>query len=157
HGIDTLELGQAMARAAAALGRPIDLLAMNACQMASVEVAYQIRENVGVYVATEEYMPAVGMPYHDILTHLGAEPAMDAAQLGRTIVERYCAFYKDPEIKPKLPWGQTAGTIVFPPGATLAALDLGRVGQVTEMVRALRTALQSDLNAQYDALWESAD
>jgi hypothetical protein len=166
HGIDAVELGQAMSQAAAALGRPIDLLAMNACQMASVEVAYQIREHVGVYVASEEYMPVappptpiVGLPYRDILTRLGAEPAMDAAQLGKMIVERYCALFEEPGIKGSLPWGKPIprSTITFPQGATLAALDLSRVGHVAEAVQRLRAALLADLNGQYDALFEAAD
>jgi hypothetical protein len=157
HGIDTLELGQAMAQAATILGKPLDLLAMNACQMASVEVAYQIRQHVGIYVATEEYMPALGLPYDDILSRLGAKPAMDAAQLGRIIVERYCASFDTPEMKAQLPWGQPVGKITFPPGATLAALDLRGMERVAEAAQALSAALRADMNSQYDALWEAAE
>jgi hypothetical protein len=168
HGIDAVELGQAMAQAAALLGRPIDLLAMNACQMASAEVAYQIRDHIGVYVASEEYMPVqlapnlpavVGLPYRDILTRLGAEPAIDGAQLGKMLVERYCAFFEQPDVKNSLPWGKpiAGSSIVFPAGTTLVAIDLGQSGRLAEAVQALRGALHANLNGQYDALWEAAN
>ncbi len=93
HSLDAVELGGVVRNAATLLGRPLDLLGMNACQMASAEVAYEARAGARVFVASQEDMPAESWPYDDILPRLVAQPDMDAAVLGKLIVERYCAFF----------------------------------------------------------------
>ncbi len=94
HSLDTIELGRAIAKAAQALGRPLDLVGMNACQMSSAEVAYQLRGSAEVYVASQEDMPVQGWPYDDILPRVAAQPGMDAAALGTLVVERYLAYFQ---------------------------------------------------------------
>jgi hypothetical protein len=91
----------------------------------------------------------VGLPYRDILTRLGAELAMDAAQLGKMLVERYCAFFDEPDVKGNLPWGKPlqASTITFPPGVMLVAIDLSRLGRLAEAVKALRAVLMAAWHA----------
>src|SRR3954454_23951675 len=93
HSLDTIELGRAIAKAAQAIGRPLDLVGMNACQMSSAEVAYQLRGSAEVYVASQEDMPVQGWPYGDILPRLAAQPDMDAPVLGRLVAERYLAHF----------------------------------------------------------------
>jgi len=148
HALDTIELGNVMAEASRALGRPLDLLAMNACQMATVEVAYQVREHVGVYIASEENMPVAGLPYDKILSLLGAQPALETMELARQIVEHYCGFFK---AATDYTWGQDG----LPLGATLTALNLGRVESLVQSVQHLAAVLRADLTNQYDAVWEA--
>jgi hypothetical protein len=145
HSLDTIELGQVVADAARSLGRPLDLLGMNACQMSSAEVAYQLRGGAGVYVASQEDMPAQGWPYDDILPRLSAQPDMDAAALGRLVVERYCAyFHANP-----LPWGQDG----LPAGVTLAAIQLDSISKLAGAVQALAAVLRDDMTSLSDAIW----
>src|SRR5262245_60467002 len=45
HSLDTLELYRVMRAVAKTIGQPIDLLGMDACLMASLEVAFQIKDS----------------------------------------------------------------------------------------------------------------
>jgi hypothetical protein len=145
HSLDTIELGQIAAQAAGILDQPLDLLGMNACQMGNVEVAYQVRGNVRVYVASEEDMPVQSWPYDDILTRLAAQPDVDADALGRMVVERYCAYFR----ANPLSWGQWG----LPQGVTLSAVHLDKVADVADAARSLAAALQADISGQLEAIW----
>lgn len=146
HSIDCVELGKVVAHAAKLVGQPIDLLGMNACQMASAEVVYQCRDHARVYVASQEDMPAQSLPYDEILNHLVANPTLDGSALGKLIVERYCAFYKDDQT---LPWGQ--GT--FPPGVTLAAINPTRAAELGTAAQALAAALTNAMDDDLESVW----
>lgn len=148
HALDTLELGRVAAEARQILGQPINLLGMNACQMASAEVAYQLRGNVQLYIASQEDMPAQSWPYDDILTRLGAAPNMPAEALARLIVERYCGWFRD-NINLKQSWGKGG----FPPGVTLSALQLAGTQQLSSTMNTLAAALQADIAGQLNAIW----
>jgi hypothetical protein len=145
HSLDTIELGRAIAKAAHELGRPIDLVGMNACQMSSVEVAYQLRGSAEVYVASQEDMPVQGWPYDDILPRLVAQPAMDAAALGALVVERYHDYFQ----ASALPWGRDG----LPAGVTLAATRLDGIPKLAGAVQALAAALAGEIDSLSDAVW----
>jgi hypothetical protein len=97
HSLDTLELGNVLAEAHAALGRPLDLLGMDACLMSCLEVAYQSEKDVRAMVSSEELEPGDGWPYDKILADLRSNPSMDGAALGRVVVKRYIESYKSRE------------------------------------------------------------
>ena len=145
HSLDTIELGSALSKAASELGRPIDLVGMNACQMSSAEVAYQLRGSAEVYVASQEDMPVQGWPYDDILPRLVAQPGMDAATLGKLVVERYREYFQ----ASALPWGQDG----LPAGVTLAATRLDGIPRLASAVQALAATLHSDIATLSDAVW----
>jgi Clostripain family len=145
HSLDTIELGRAIAKAAQELGRSLDLVGMNACQMSSAEVAYQLRGSAEVYVASQEDMPVQGWPYDDILPRLAAQPNMDAAALGTLVVERYLAYF---QANP-LPWGQDG----LPAGVTLAATRLDGIPKLASAVQSLAASLQADIATLSDAIW----
>jgi len=145
HSLDTIELGRAIAKAAQELGRPLDLVGMNACQMSSAEVAYQLRGSAEVYVASQEDMPVQGWPYDDILPRLAAQPDMDAAALGTLVVERYVAYFQASQLQ----WGQDG----LPAGVTLAATRLDGIPKLAGAVQALAASLQGDIATLSDAIW----
>lgn len=145
HSLDTIELGRALAKAAQELGRPLDLVGMNACQMSSAEVAYQLRGSAEVYVASQEDMPVQGWPYDDILPRLAAQPDMDAAALGTLVVERYLAYFQTNQ----LPWGQDG----LPAGVTLAATRLAGIPKLAGAVQSLAASLQGEIATLSDAIW----
>ncbi len=142
HSLDTIELGKVTDKVAQILGQPIDLLGMNACLMSAIEVAYQLRLSVRVYVASEDLMPAQGLPYDDILNRLKAQPAMDAVTLGKLLVERYCAYL-------------LASSPQTPLTATLTALQLDGIERVATAVSAFASALQADIGGEIKEVWDA--
>ena len=95
HSLDTLELGEVLAKAHKELGRPLDLLGMDACLMSCLEVAYECAADVRAVVSSEELEPGDGWPYEKILADLRSNPGMDGAGLGRVVVKRYIESYKN--------------------------------------------------------------
>src|SRR3954447_3250902 len=94
HSLDTLELGEVLARAHKELGRPLDLLGMDACLMSCLEVSFQSAADVRTVVSSEELEPGDGWPYDKVLGDLRTNPGMDGAHLGRVVVKRYVESYK---------------------------------------------------------------
>jgi hypothetical protein len=128
--LDTLELEEVLASAHRRLGRPLDLVGMDACLMTMLEVAYEIREHARVLVGSEEVEPGAGWPHDTILGDLVTRPAMTGADLGRTIVARYaewCRAHRDQ--------------------GTQSALDLTRLDDLAEAVDALAGALLARLRS----------
>jgi hypothetical protein len=95
HSLDTLELGNVLAKTRKLLGRPLDLLGMDACLMSCLEVAFQSAGDVRSIVSSEELEPGDGWPYHTILADLRKKPTMDGAALGTAVVKHYIESYKD--------------------------------------------------------------
>ena len=74
HSLDTIELGNVLKKAHEMLGRPLDLLGMDACLMSCLEVAYQGEKDVRAVVSSEELEPGDGWPYDKILADLRSNP-----------------------------------------------------------------------------------
>jgi hypothetical protein len=74
-------------------GKKIDLLGMDACLMAMVEVAYQLRDSVQITVGSEEEEPFEGWPYDQVLKVLKNKPRTSAPTLAREIVKAYVKSY----------------------------------------------------------------
>ena len=126
--LDTRELERVLATGHRLLGRKIDLVGMDACLVAMLEIAWQLRDHARVLVGSEEIEPGTGWPYAAILRDLIARPAMSPAELSATIVRRYVRAYK---------WTWQ--------GVTQSAIDLSRldelVGAIDRLAGALLTAL----------------
>jgi hypothetical protein len=129
--LDNKELKQVVAHARRVLGRPLDIVGMDACLMTMLEVAYQLRDHARILVGSQELEPAEGWPYTAILADLVGRPAMTAAELARTIVHRYVESYADD--------GEDV---------TQSAIDLGKlddlVGAVDRLARTLLGALPDE-------------
>ncbi|HEX3480116.1 MAG TPA: clostripain-related cysteine peptidase [Kofleriaceae bacterium] len=69
---------------AASLGGHVDLLAINACWMATLEVEYELRDAAPAIVASQVY--AKPWPYRAIVEALSRRPVQTAEQLAQTIV-----------------------------------------------------------------------
>jgi hypothetical protein len=69
---------------AASLSGQADVLALNACWMATLEVEYELRHAAAVLVASQVY--ARPWPYRAIVEALSRRPAQSAEQLAQTIV-----------------------------------------------------------------------
>ena len=75
------------------LGTNLDILGLDACLMAMLEVAYEVRGSVDYVVASEELEPGNGWPYDDFLARLVAAPTSTPEQLSKWIVQDYITFY----------------------------------------------------------------
>lgn len=141
HSLDTLELGRVAGEIANTIGQPLDVLGMDACLMANLEVAYEVRKAVRYLVASEELVPAHSWPYKEVFGALRANPTMTGDELAKLVVDRYIAYY----------------TANPPSGGdvTKVALDLGRIDDVVKTVDQLAEALRADMSTVADALWEA--
>jgi hypothetical protein len=72
-----------------AVPQHIDLIGFDACLMAMVEVAYEVKAECSVFVGSEQLEAGEGWPYDTIMADLVANPFMTPAQLGAVIVNRY--------------------------------------------------------------------
>jgi hypothetical protein len=113
-----------------------DLLGFDACLMGMVEVAYEIREQASVMVASEKKEPGSGWPFHTILTDLVASPSMSTSQLGSTIVSRYYQSFGNDEI--------------------LSSIDLSAMDNLTTKIDALAQALRYHWNNDAGACVQAA-
>lgn len=82
------------------LGQPIDLVAMDACLMSMVEIAYQIKDSVRILVASQQVVPGAGFYYTEITSQLALNPAaIGSMELARIMVESYNDFYSRTTVK----------------------------------------------------------
>ncbi len=84
---------QQLATALQATGK-LDILAMDACLMQMMEVAYEARKGADYIVASEETEPGDGYTYNTFLAPLAAKPDMGAAELSRVMVDAYTDHYQ---------------------------------------------------------------
>jgi Clostripain family len=139
HSLDTLELQRVMDTVAETVGQPLELLGMDACLMASLEVAYQIKGSVRALVASSELVPGHSWPYSAIYGAVRNEPEMSGTALARLAVEQYVQFYA-----------------ANPPAAgdvTKVALDLGKVDTIGAAARTLADTLTQDMAKHTAVIW----
>jgi len=70
------------------------ILAMDACLMQMLEVAYEIRTGADYVVGSEETEPGDGYTYNTWLAPLAAKPSMTQAELSKTMVDSYTDHYQ---------------------------------------------------------------
>jgi hypothetical protein len=140
HSLDTVELGNVLKQAVARLGRPFDLLGMDACLMSNLEVAFQVRPYAAHMVASEENEPNNGWPYDAVLRLLADDPDTPARELAAHIVQAYVRSYVD------------AG---YSGPVTQTALDLSKVGDVARAMDGLADALMRHLPDAAFEMWKA--
>jgi hypothetical protein len=141
HSLDTLELARVAGVIADFVGQPLELLGMDACLMANLEVAYELRKLVRYLVASEELVPGHSWPYEKIFGALRENPGLGGAEFAKLVVDQYVSFY-------------TAN----PPAAgdvTKVALDLSLVGDLADATNQLAAALRGDVTKLGTALWKA--
>lgn len=87
-------LSSAMSAIKTMLGKKIDLIGMDACLMAMVEVCYQVRQFADVFVGSQQTEPGEGWNYRSFLAALTAKPSLGSLGLATSIVQAYKEFYK---------------------------------------------------------------
>jgi hypothetical protein len=84
-----------LARGVMNSGVSFDVIDFDACLMAMYEVAYEFFGLSDYLVFSEEVEPGPGNPYDTILKALDDRPGMDGADLSKTIVDAFAAYYAD--------------------------------------------------------------
>jgi hypothetical protein len=138
HSLDTVELGKALSQVRKIVGKPIDLLGMDACLMSNLEVAYQARPYVKYIVASEESEPNEGWPYTAVLRELVNTPTLATADFASHIVAAYIESYMDMKYK---------GSV------TQSASDLSKISMVTEPLDKLANALIAHMPKAAREIW----
>ena len=129
HALDTLQLDRVTGEIGKRINQKLDFIGMDACLMASVEVAYQLRKNVACMVASEELVPGQSWPYDLIFNKLAANFEMTPRELSNLIVREYVGYYA--QHQPAF----GAGDI------TKIALDLSRTEDLVGSMRGLAESL----------------
>jgi hypothetical protein len=103
----------------------IDLIGFDACLMAMVEVAYELKDTgIKIMVGSEDNEPGDGWPYDTILEKLVSNPSYTAAELGTIIVDSYYNSY--------------------PYGLTQSAINLEQMDQLAESINEFAEVTMSD-------------
>jgi hypothetical protein len=89
-------LGAGIRAGTDAAGKSIDILALDACTMATVEIAYELRGAASYLVASELGVPFDGMNYQALLTGLSGEPTIGPLDLACKLVDDYAKWYSAP-------------------------------------------------------------
>lgn len=94
----------------------IDLLALDACLMQMVEVAYELRDT-GVHVVVGSELPGSTWPYADIVSELTNNPLISPQELGARINDLYFEAHADAT------------------GIALSTLDITKIEALSQAIR----------------------
>jgi hypothetical protein len=109
------------------LGKNIDLIAMDACLMAMVEVSYQMKNLVNIFVGSQETIPGNGFAYSQFIKPLSINPAgTTPLQLAQDMVSAYKNFYT---------------TLAPTPDFTLSAIDITSIDLIKQNIDQFITAV----------------
>ncbi|TCW84343.1 hypothetical protein C5O80_14995 [Burkholderia sp. SRS-46] len=111
----------------------VDIAGFDACLMANVENAYELRSRARYLVGSEELEPAAGWDY-GFLGDLAANPAMSARDLSRLIVAHYQRYY-------------TANPNPFE-HVTLSAVDLANVDSIIDNLNKTVASISANTQAE---------
>lgn len=93
--LDNQGLNSAMVKIKKALGKKLDLIGMDACLMAMIEVGYEVKDCADVLVGSQNVEPGEGWPYSVLLSAIATYGTnITAPTLGQAIVASYGAYYK---------------------------------------------------------------
>jgi hypothetical protein len=119
------------------LGRKVGILAMDACLMQMIEVAWEVRDCAEVMVASEDLQPFNGFPYDTFFQTLVANPDLNAREYARLLPDLFARSYT----------GGSQGT----EAVTLSSLDLTRLEPAVADLKAVLdtvSALAQDESSQ---------
>jgi len=131
------DLEDALSAISVQMGKSIDIVGMDACSMAMIEVAYQIKDYADILITSEELEPGDGWPYDTILAQLAANPTMSPTQLAIDIVDKYIYSYPSNEV-------------------TQSAVDLSYMGDLAGQLSSMADSIRSDTLTSKDAYLNAA-
>lgn len=115
-------------------GKGIDVLALDGDNMASIEVAYELRNAIDYFIASQQDMPLDGLPYYLITKELVKNPDMTPARLAERIVYNYVLYYNNTDGKKILLDHLLSNSQM---AVTASAFDMSKVGPIGDAFVAL--------------------
>ena len=88
-----VELRQSLSSVYNKTGVKLDVVGFDCCLMATIEVPYELQGYADRFVASEQVISVDSWPFNAILSALASNTAMNASELGNTIVNCYMAKY----------------------------------------------------------------
>jgi hypothetical protein len=111
-------------------GQQLEILGMDACNMALVEAWYEMLDGPSIVVGSEYDIPVSSWPYDRILEPLNAKPMMTPSELAAVTVQRYAEYYSQAATRSRV---------------TLSACDLRHAnalaGHMANLVRTMRSKM----------------
>ena len=134
--IDDLARGIRLGEAAA--GKPVDMVLFEACNMAMVEISYELRGLCDVMVGTELTQDWEGVPWERTMATLDATPGMSTMDLGKAMVD-------------DLVWSYHTQNKDAKAISTLSAIDVSKQGELVAALDGLALSLRSNMK-----VWQGA-
>jgi hypothetical protein len=138
-------IGSALRNVKASMGKPVDILAFDACNMASLEGIYELRGAVSYVVGSETMVPFDGLPYEMLITDLMAKPGMGAAELAMNIVDEYVLYYSSK-------WDYDHIMTYSQDFATMVAVDMSKMDAVGKTFGDLTAAFEPIISDHMKAI-----
>ena len=91
-GLDILtlpELRSALTMVNDSIGRGLDLVVLDTCSGATLELAYEVSGYADLLVASEVLVPSTGLPYMQIMDAIAWDPTQSPEDFAHKLVERY--------------------------------------------------------------------
>lgn len=128
-------LGRGIRGALGSTEQDLDIVALDACTLAMVEVAYELRDTASYLVASQLAVPFDGINYRALLGGLSDNACIEPADLACKMVADYADWYSAPlGTYPTLyPYNQDF--------ATLSVIDLSLIAQVGDAFAVLSDEL----------------
>ena len=129
------ELRSALASAATTMGRPLDIIAVDACAGATLEMLCELFGYSDYLVASENNVPSQGLPYTQVLGALASDTEQSAEQFSSKIVQDYF----------ESAWTSS------PYSTTMAAFNLSRMRPMFDHLSELST-----IGSKYEGIFHSS-
>jgi hypothetical protein len=92
--IKTEQLGIAFSKISKIIGKKIDVVGMDACLMAMIEVAAEFSDYSDYFIASQEVIPAAGWPYDRIFSRWEENRSEGTEALLKMMTREYADFYE---------------------------------------------------------------
>lgn len=89
HKMTTEQVGTAIKEIAGIIGHRVDIVGMDACLMAMVEVGSEFADAADYMIASEELVPGLGWPYDKFYERWAAKPEASTAEITGMLVDEY--------------------------------------------------------------------
>jgi hypothetical protein len=86
------ELRTGLSEAVTSIGRPLDMVVVDSCAEASVEMLTQLRGLATIFVGSEKDVPFQGLPYVLVMNDLALDTDQGPVRFGMRIVEDYVTW-----------------------------------------------------------------
>jgi hypothetical protein len=120
-------------------GKGVDILAFDACNMATLEVAYELRDAVPIVLGSETGVPFDGLPYKMFITDLVQNPALSPVDLAKNMVSEYVLYYSSKKCYDHI-------MRYCQDFATIAAIDTSKMAAVGDAFQAFAQTLKPLIN-----------